>query len=602
MVLLSLALRRVVHAKSLARFGFVSGPVAVVGGYPYAIRVHRDAPLPGSRGGSRPARGTHMRILRTIVSSLALGAAAAAALAAQQPHEHPGEHVGRVRFPVSCPPEVRARFERGVALLHSFWYEKAADAFQEVVAADSGCAMGYWGKAMAILHPLWTPPSQTDLAAGLAAAERGLALAKTPRERDYLGAIRAYYADYASRAPKARLVAYAEAMAGVQRRNPRDREAAIFYALALIAVGQANPTDTTFANQKRADSILEPLFKAQPAHPGLAHYLIHTNDVPQLAHLGLYAARRYAGVAPDVPHAQHMPSHIFTRLGLWDEDIASNVRSAEAARRFDEERHLNALWDQRGHAWDYLAYAYLQTGRDGAAKRILDDAAAVTAVYPEGSLTNAYALAAIPARYALERGRWDEATRLAVRPAPEWPAAEAITHFARALGAAWGGDTALARGEITRLGEIERALAAAGDLQAYWSGQVRIQRLAATAWLAAAAGDTALALREAMAAADLEDVTQKHPVTPGAVLPGRELLGDLLLALDRPTEAARAYRQALRQAPGRARSIFGMAKAEQQADDSAAARTAYRQYLELMAHGDGDRPELAVARSALASR
>ena len=544
-----------------------------------------------------------MTLLNTVVTTLGLGAAAAGALAAQQPHQHHGEQVGRVHFPVSCPTGPRHRFERGVALLHSFWYEKAADAFRDVVAADSTCAMGYWGQAMAILHPLWpTPPSQTDLAAGLAAAARGLTLAKTPRERDYLVAIRTYYADYASRDSKARLAAYAEAMEGVQRRNPRDREAAIFLALALIAVGQANPTDTTFAYQKRADSILEPLFKAQPEHPGLAHYLIHANDVPQLAHLGLYAARRYAGIAPDVPHAQHMPSHIFTRLGLWDEDIASNVRSAEAARRFEVERHLNALWDQRGHAWDYLVYAYLQSGRDGAARRILDEAAGVTAVYPEGSLTNAYALAAIPARYALERGRWDEATRLAVRPAPEWRAAEAITHFARALGAARGGDTALARGEIARLGEIEQALAPAGEPQAYWSGQVRIQRLAATAWLARAAGDTALAVREAAAAADLEDVTQKHPVTPGAVLPARELLGDLLLALGRPTEAARAYQQALRQTPGRARSIFGLAKAAQQADDSAAARRAYRQYLKLMAHGDGDRPELAVARSALASR
>jgi tetratricopeptide (TPR) repeat protein len=543
-----------------------------------------------------------MRILNTIVTTSALGAATVGALAAQQAHQHEDEQVGRVHFPASCRADTQDRFERAVALLHSFWYEKAADAFQEVLAADSTCAMGYWGQAMAILHPLWTPPSPTDLEAGLAAAERGLTLAKTPRERDYLAAIHAYYAEYASRSPKTRLAAYAAAMEGVQRRNPGDHEAAIFYALALIAVGQANPTDTTFANQKRADSILEPLFKADPEHPGLAHYLIHTNDVPELAQLGLYAARRYAGIAPDVPHAQHMPSHIFTRLGLWDEDIASNVRSAEAARRFEEERHLNALWDQHGHAWDYLVYAYLQTGRDGAAKRILDEAAGVTAVYPTGSLTNAYALAAIPARYALERGRWGEATRLAVRPAPEWRAAEAITHFARALGAARGGDTAVAREEIAMLGEIEQALAAAGDPQAYWSGQVKIQRLAATAWVALASGDTASAVRQAAAAADLEDVTQKHPVTPGAVLPARELLGDLLLALNRPTEAARAYEQALRQTPGRARSIFGLGKAAQEAGDSATAQTAYKQYLELLAHGDSDRPEIAIARSALASR
>lgn len=543
-----------------------------------------------------------MGIVNTVVTSLGLGAAAVGPLAAQEAHQHHGEQLGRVRFQTSCRADVRDRFERGVALLHSFWYEKAADTFQEVVAADSTCAMGYWGQAMAVLHPLWTPPSQSDLAAGLAAAERGLTLAKTPRERDYLGAIRAYYADYASRDANARLAAYADAMEGVQRRNPRDREAAIFFALALIAVGQANPTDTTFARQKRADSILEPLFKAEPAHPGLAHYLIHTNDVPQLAHLGLYAARRYAGIAPDVPHAQHMPSHIFTRLGLWDEDIASNVRSAEAARRFEAERHLNALWDQRGHAWDYLVYAYLQTGRDGAAKRIRDEAAGVTTVYPAGSLTTAYALAAIPARYVLERGRWNEATRLTVRPAPEWRAAEAITHFARALGASRSGDAALAREEIAMLGEIEAALASAGDAQEYWSGQVKIQRLAAAAWAAGAAGDTALAIREAAAAADLEDVTQKHPVTPGAILPARELLGDLLLALGRPIEAARAYKEALRQTPGRARSLYGLGQAAQQAHDSATVRTAYQQYLELMANGDGDRPELTVVRSALGGK
>ena len=252
-------------------------------------------------------------------------------LAAQEGHEQHGEHLGRVRFPVSCTAEAQRRVARGVALLHSFWYEKAGDAFRDAVAADSTCAMGYWGQAMAILHPLWTPPAAAELQAGLGAADRGLALARTPRDRDYLGAIRSYYADYATVEPKARLVAYSQAMEGVQRKNPRDREAKIFYALSLIALGQENATDTTFAYQKRADSILEPLFKAEPEHPGLAHYLIHTNDVPPLAPHGLSAARRYAAIAPDVPHAQHMPSHIFTRLGLWDDAIASNTRSAAAA-------------------------------------------------------------------------------------------------------------------------------------------------------------------------------------------------------------------------------------------------------------------------------
>src|SRR5881296_3757317 len=534
--------------------------------------------------------------------ALTLALVATSGLAAQQGHEGHGEHLGRVRFPVSCAAEAQRRFERGVALLHSFWYEKAGDAFKDAVAADSTCAMGYWGQAMALLHPLWTPPTPAELEAGLGEADRGLALARTPRERDYLGAIRSYYADYATVEPKARLVAYSQAMEGVQRKNPRDREAKIFYALSLIALGQANATDTTFAFQKRADSILEPLFRAEPEHPGLAHYLIHTNDVPQLAHLGLYAARRYAQIAPDVPHAQHMPSHIFTRLGLWDDAIASNLRSAEVARQFEEERHLNALWDQRGHAWDYLVYAYLQQGRDAEAKRVVDEVAAVTAVYPVGSLTNAYALAAIPARHALERGRWREATTLAVRPSPEWRAAEALTHFAHALGAARTGDTAGARAAISALDDIERTERAAGGAHVYWAGQVRIQRLAASGWLARTLGDTAEAVRLATTAADLEDVTQKHPVTPGSLLPARELLADLLLELGRPVEAARAYAASLAQQPNRARSLFGLARASEQAGDLATARTRYREYLALMQHSDGTRAELEIARGALSGR
>src|SRR5213594_3169199 len=394
-------------------------------------------------------------------------------LAAQEPHPHQAEALGRVVFPVSCTPEAQTRFERAAALLHSFWYERAADTFREAVVADTACAMGYWGQAMSLFHPLWTPPIGPDLAAGLAASERGLALARTARERDYLTAIRTYYADYGERDHTTRLVAYATAMDGVRHRYPRDREAAIFYALSLIALAQANATDTTFSYQKRADAILEPLFKAEPRHPGLAHYLIHTNDAPRLARLGLYAARHYAEIAPDVPHAQHMPSHIFTRLGMWDDDIASNTRSAAAARRFEVEQQMHALWDQRGHAWDYLVYAYLQEGRDRDAKRIVEEAAAVAAVYPVGSLTNAYALAAIPARYALERGRWQHAAALVVRPAPEWRAAEALTHFAHALGAARTGDTAGARAAISELDDIERMEGVAGGAHVYWAGQVR---------------------------------------------------------------------------------------------------------------------------------
>src|SRR5881628_2341774 len=448
-------------------------------GFCFAPRRHTQR-IAFRRTRRQSTRGSMIRSiagLATLTSTLAFGIP----LSAQVPEEHGGhaEQLGRIRFATSCRGAAQSGVEHGVAYLHSFWYEKAVETFRAAAAEDSTCAMAFWGQAMSLLHPLWTPPSSADAQAAITAIDRGLAEANTTRERDYLGAIRAYYADYDRTDPRSRLVRYALAMDSVRRRSPSDREAAIFYALALIAVGQASATDTTFTYQKRADSILEPLFRREPRHPGLAHYLIHTNDVPQLAAHGLYAARRYAEIAPDVPHAQHMPSHIFTRLGLWDDDIASNTRSVAAAHKFEEERHLNALWDQRGHAWDYMVYAYLQQGRDGEAKRVVDEAASVTAGYPAGSLVNAYALAAIPARYALERGAWGEASQLAVRPAPEWRASEAITRFARAIGAARSGDTTLARSEVLALAEIDSAEAAVGGAHAYWSGQVRIQRLAA---------------------------------------------------------------------------------------------------------------------------
>src|SRR3989442_7738257 len=391
-------------------------------------------------------------------------------------------------------------------------------------------------------------------------------------------------------------------MDSVRRRSPSDGEAAIFYALALIAVGQANATDTTFTYQKRADSILEPLFRREPRHPGLAHYLIHTNDVPQLAEHGLYAARRYAEIAPDVPHAQHMPSHIFTRLGMWDDDIASNTRSAAAARAYEVDRGLTAMWDQRAHSLDYLEYGYLQGGRDTAARRVVDEAAAAPAGYPAGSLPHEYACAAIPARFALERGHWAEAARLAVRPAPEWPAAEAIPHFARAIGAARSSDTALARQEIVALAQIESTLTVRGGSQVYWPGQVAVQRLAAAAWLEEAAGDTAEAVLHAGQAADREDGTQKHPVTPGPVLPARELEGDLLLAVQKPAAAAQAYRTTLTLSPNRARSLFGLAQAAELAGELTTAPATDQEVPDPMAEADRRPPPIAIARRSVASR
>src|SRR5437667_4894746 len=538
--------------------------------------------------------------LATLTSTLAFGIP----LSAQVPEEHGGhaEQLGRVRFATSCRGAAQRGVEHGVAYLHSFWYEKATEAFNAAAAADSSCAMAFWGQAMSLLHPLWTPPAPADAQVAMLAIDRGLSRARTARERDYLGAIRAYYADYDRTDPTTRLVRYATAMDRVRRQSPSDREAAIFYALALIAVGQANATDTTFAYQKRADSILEPLFRREPRHPGLAHYLIHTNDVPQLAVHGLYAARRYAQIAPDVPHAQHMPSHIFTRLGAWDDAIASNIRSAAAARAYEIQRGLNAMWDQRTHALDYLAYAFLQEGRDTAARRVAAEAAAAPAGFPAGSLPHQYASAAIPARVALESGAWDDAARLPVRPAPAWPAAEAITHFARAIGAARGGDTAAARQELVALAQIESTLTASPGPQAYWAGQVAIQRLAAGAWLELATGDTAAAVLHAGQAADREDATQKHPVTPGPVLPARELEGDLLLLVGKPAAAARAYGAMLVLSPNRARSLFGLAHAAELTGDMATALAKYQEFLTLMAKADGARPEIAIARQGVAGR
>jgi hypothetical protein len=526
-------------------------------------------------------------------------------LFSQADHHHntakPPERLGRVVFPTTCNAQAQIRFERGLALLHSFWYEEAGHTFGTVIAADSSCAMGYWGLAMSTLHPLWTPPSPKENEAALAAAERSVHLARPgSREADYAGAIATYYRGYDATEHRTRLFAYQAAMERVAQRHPKDDEAQIFYALALTAIGQLEANDTTYARPRRAAAILEPLFRKYPEHPGLAHYLIHAYDYPGLADRGTVAAARYAQIAPSVPHALHMPSHIYTQIGQWDQSIESNLRSADAARGFEQKQHLEGMWDQHGHALDYLVYAYLQQGRDAEAKRIVDRAKAVTSGFPPNSLINDYALAAIPARYALERGQWSEAKLLAVRPAPSWRAAEAITRFARAIGAARSDDSAAARAEIDTLGMIGAALAKAGGEQAYWSKQVEIQRLAASAWLARQVGDTVAALRLAASAADLEDITAKHPVTPGAVLPARELYADLLLETGRATGALRAYQASLARQPNRSRSLLGAARAAQSAGDRAAAFRRYRQFLRLMEKADRARPELSEARKAVA--
>ena len=512
--------------------------------------------------------------------------------------EHGGKPpaLGRVRFPSSCSAAAAASVERGVALLHSFWYEEAGQAFGDAARADSTCALAYWGEATSLMHPLWAPSSVQDVEEGAALSARAReANAPTPRERGYVDAISAFYAGGAQTRFVDRVRAWSDGLKRLHDAEPADTEATIFFGLSLVAVAQNSPPDTTYALQRQAGDLLEPLFQVEPNHPGLAHYLIHAYDSPALADRAVRAADRYASIAPSVPHARHMPSHIYTRLGMWDASIASNIGAATAARQYEIAQHLDAVWDQRLHAMDYLAYAYLQEGRDAAARRLVAEAARMQKFTPPHASAAEYALAAIPARYALERGRWREAAALTLRPDLVEPGAIAVTHFARAIGAARGGDTADARNALAALASVDDALAQARV--PIWPGTVHAQRLAASAWLALAGADTTSALRLASEAADLEEATPKHPVTPGAILPARELQGDLLLAVGRPAEALAAYTAALARAPKRARGLAGAIRAATRAGDQATARRLRQEYRTLMAHADRERARLALGPS-----
>jgi hypothetical protein len=518
-----------------------------------------------------------------------------ASLAAQEHDHRDPERLGRVVFPVSCSPQATQRFERAVALLHSFWWDEGERAFQSVAQADSTCAMAYWGLALARWrNPVAGGPGAADLAAGQDAARRAAALGgRTARERDYISAVVALYGDTGTVPNIQRLRRYTAAMEQVYARNGSDPEAGIFYAIALTASAPAG--DTTFAQQRRAAAILNPLFRKHPDHPGLAHYLIHANDTPQLAELGLEAARRYAAIAPTAPHAQHMPSHIFVRLGLWDETVRSNRASYRAVTAAGAGQQ--ALTADQLHAMDYMVYAYLQRGQDSVAAAVVGEAQADTAASPSQALVAAYNRNAMVARLALERGRWAEAAQLVVRSSPATPAAEMVTRFARGVGAIRTGDTAAARAEVTALAAIEAELVRRGD--PYWPRVTRVKQRALTAWLALAAGDTTGALQAARSAADSEDVVGKHAVTPGEVVPARELEGDLLLTLGRAAEAGRAYAHVVALEPHRARSVFGAGRAAQLAGDRTTAEARYREFLQLMAQADGGRPEIAVARAYL---
>ncbi|HUG53806.1 MAG TPA: hypothetical protein VMR21_09395 [Vicinamibacteria bacterium] len=519
-----------------------------------------------------------------------------------QPHQHHArpEKLGTIEFPVSCHAGSAVEFRRGLALLHSFWYDESEKAFAKAAAADPSCAMAHWGVAMANYHPIWAAPTPAELETGRAAVARARALeARTPREAAYIEAASAFFADPASGDHGTRAAAYRQAMERVHRDNPGDDEAAILYALALL--GTAPPTDRTYANQHKAGAILNAVLPRRKDHPGVAHYLIHSFDYPALAHHALEAARSYSKIAESSPHALHMPSHIFVRLGMWDDSIRSNILSAETARAHRLKAEPGGSSFDELHAQDYLAYAYLQEGRDAEAKAILDKVRAVGRLDNE-NFAAAYALAAVPARDALERRRWADAAALEVAPGAfpwaKFPFAEAITHFARAVGAARSGDVVRARAASQRLDALHKAIVDAKT--PYWADPVEAQRRAAAAWLAFAEGRKEEALAAMRSAAELEDVTDKHPVTPGAVLPARELLGDMLLEMGRPAEAVAEYAASLKVAPRRLYALLGAASAAHASGDRALAETYYAQARDVTGDRPSARPEFVKLEASLA--
>jgi hypothetical protein len=523
----------------------------------------------------------------------------------QHAHGHTGE-LGRVNFPVTCTPQARRQFNRAVAWLHSFEYEEAEKVFTEVAATDPRCGMAHWGIAMSNYHPIWAPPSVAELKKGLNAIEKAKSVgARTERELDYIAAIEFFYKDSDKLDHRTRALAYGEAMERLYRRYPSDSEADVFYALTLIAKGMMTG-DKSYANEKKAAQILNRVLAREPRHPGVAHYLIHSYDYPALALLALPAARSYAKIAPASAHAQHMPSHIFTRLGLWQEAIRSNIDAKASAKAYAVRNGMPGAWDEQLHAMDYLAYAYLQGAQDKHAWAVLDELYQIRKAEPE-NFKVAYAFTAIPARYALERRRWDEAAELTMRQGPlgtfpwqrfRW--AEAHIHFARAVGAARAGDTASARHEVEKLAAIRQALTEIkGDFD--WAKQVEIERQVASAWLAYAEGKHGESLRLMTAAAELDDATEKHPVTPGSVLPAREQLGELLLELKRPLAALQAFEASLRRAPNRFNGLYGAARAAKLAADQKKAKTYYGKLVTLCRQADSIRPEIEEAKAFLAS-
>lgn len=498
-------------------------------------------------------------------------------------HQHAVAGLGTVDFPVSCNADAQAKISRAVALLHSFGYEEARLAFADSAKADPRCAMAYWGIARTWYHPVWAPPTPAELRAGAEALQKAVQLEpQSGRERDYIDALGVFYERWESVDHKTRARNYERALARVSERNPSDDEAAIFHALQLVALGYMDPADKTYAWQRKGSEILNRLLPTHQDHPGVAHYIIHAVDCPPLAELGLKAARSYAAIAPDSPHALHMPSHIFTRLGMWDDSIASNIASSRSAVARAQRMHGGGGSFDQLHAVDYLVYAYLQEGRDTSARKLLDEMDSITRLDAE-DFAAAYAFAASPARWALERHDWKAAAALEVKPAwfswSRYPNAEALVHYARAIGAARGGDLAEARRSLAKLEAIRKALPATPGYD--WSASIAPQSEAANALIVWEEGRKQEGIRLLRIAADHEDAVEKSPVTPGALLPAREMLADLLLENGAAADALKEYETVLKTAPRRLNSFTGAAAAAEKSGDRIKARAYAGQLKEL---------------------
>ena len=510
--------------------------------------------------------------------------------------------IGRVTFPSSCSEKAQVEFEKGVALLHSFWYEEATKEFDAAASADPSCAMAQWGKAMSLLRPLWESPDTARRRQAVDALNVARKVqSATPRERDYLEALASYFelkpkppADSVS--SNERMYAFRDGMQRVARDNPSDDEAKIFYALAIIAAAPYG--DTTYADERRADSVLLPLAQKYPTHPGVMHYIIHANDFPVLAPLALDAARRYAQLAPAIPHAQHMPSHIFIRVGQWDDVIASNKLATESGTAYQQQEKMDGEWWHNVHTMDFLQYAYLQEGRDREAQQIGERMSRITKVAGMGDQSFLrFFKGFFATRQLLEQGRWREAAgfRLASPADTMSTWSEIVIAFTNAVGAARTAEPQSARVAIARFDSLRGVLVQRKDTAG--AREAGNTRMAAAAWLELAVGNRDEAARLAHQATVEENSAAETPLLPAA-----ELEGELLMAIGKPTEARQAFELSLRRMPNRARSIFGAASAAAQAGDAVAARKYYAQYIAQMAHSDGTRAELATAKQFVAAR